>query len=403
MKICQINSVYGEGSTGKIVKVLHEQLQQNGHESVAVCAVRHQRGTDRNVYSISNPILSKLSAIYRRAFARQFDGAFVQTSRLLSLLKRERPDVVHLHCINGNNINVYRLLRHLSAHKIPTALTLHAEFPYTGGCAHAHDCEKWKTGCGHCAVARAATQSMFFDGTAHTWRSQKACYDGFDPDQFAVVAVSPWLQSRAEQSPMLSRFSHCSVLNGVDTSVFYRREHPPIPSDNDEKIVFFATALFDTVNDNEKGGKDLLRLAERMKDQPIKFVVAANRSVVGELPDNVLLLGKTKTQDELAEWYSAADLTVILSKRETFSMPVAESLCCGTPVVGFCAGGPESIALTDCTRFVPYGDLDGLQACIDTFLNTAFDAEKIAVAAQQQYCESRMYRDYEALYRKLHR
>ncbi len=398
MKVCQINVVYGEGSTGKLVKVLHEQLQQNGHESVAVCSVRHR--SVANVYGISNRFLSKASALYRRIFARQFDGAFLQTNRLLSILKREQPDVVHIHCINGNNINVYRLMRYLSKNKIPTVLTLHAEFPYTGGCAHAYDCEKWKTGCGNCAVAKKETQSVIFDGTAHTWRSQKACYDGFAPDKLSIVAVSPWLQSRAERSPMLSRFSHCSVLNGVDTSVFYRRE--PKPSENGEKIVFFATALFDTVNDNEKGGKDLLKLAERMKDKPVKFVVAANRSVVGELPDNVLFLGRTKTQDELAQWYSSADLTVILSKRETFSMPVAESLCCGTPVVGFQAGGPESIALPAYTQFVPYGDIDSLQACVDTFLERSFDAEDIAQTAQQRYSETRMYEDYEALYRELY-
>ena len=399
MKICQINSVYGQGSTGKIVKVLHEQLTQHGHESVAVCSVR--RHTDPHVHRISNRLLSKATAVYRRVFARQFDGALLQTNRLLSILKRERPDVVHLHCINGNNINIYRLMRYLSKHDIPTVLTLHAEFPYTGGCAHAYDCEKWKTGCGNCAVAKKETQSLLFDGTTHTWRSQKACYDGFDPDKFVVAAVSPWLQSRAEQSPMLSRFSVCSIPNGVDTSVFYR--HEPKPSENGKKIVFFATALFDTVNDNDKGGKDLLKLAERMKDSPVKFVVAANRSVVGELPDNVLLLGRTKTQDELAQWYSSADLTIILSKRETFSMPVAESLCCGTPVVGYRAGGPESIALPDCTQFVPHGDMDALQACVETVLNTVYDRDAIAQTAQQRYSENRMYQDYEALYRKLHR
>lgn len=397
MKICQINSVYGQGSTGKIVKVLHEQLKQHGHESVAVCSVR--RHADPHVHRISNRFLSKATAVYRRVFGRQFDGAFLQTNRLLSILKRERPDVVHLHCLNGNNINVYRLMRYLSKRKIPTALTLHAEFPYTGGCAHAYDCEKWKTGCGNCAVAKKETQSLLFDGTAHTWRSQKACYDGFDPDKFAVVAVSPWLQSRAERSPMLSRFSICSVLNGVDTSVFYR--HTPQPSENGKKTVLFVTALFDTINDNDKGGKDLLALAERMKDKPVRFVVAANRAVVGDLPDNVLFLGRTKTQDELAEWYSSADLTVVLSKGETFSMPVAESLCCGTPVVGYRAGGPESIALDDCTEFVPHGDMDELHTCVETVLNATYDRDTIAQTAQQRYSESRMYQDYETLYRKL--
>jgi glycosyltransferase involved in cell wall biosynthesis len=37
-------------------------------------------------------------------------------------------------------------------------------------------------------------------------------------------------------------------------------------------------------------------------------------------------------------------------------MIVAESLCCGTPVVGFKAGGPESIAIDDYCVFVQFLD-----------------------------------------------
>jgi len=39
-------------------------------------------------------------------------------------------------------------------------------------------------------------------------------------------------------------------------------------------------------------------------------------------------------------------------------MPVAESLCCGTPVVGFKAGGPESIAPSQFAHFADQGNLD---------------------------------------------
>ena len=41
-------------------------------------------------------------------------------------------------------------------------------------------------------------------------------------------------------------------------------------------------------------------------------------------------------------------------------MIVAESLCCGTPVVGFKAGGPEQIALPEYSRFCEYGGMDTL-------------------------------------------
>ena len=54
---------------------------------------------------------------------------------------------------------------------------------------------------------------------------------------------------------------------------------------------------------------------------------------------------QVEDQSELAAFYSLADVTLLTSEKETFSMVCAESLCCGTPVVGFQAGAPEGISL----------------------------------------------------------
>jgi putative colanic acid biosynthesis glycosyltransferase len=62
----------------------------------------------------------------------------------------------------------------------------------------------------------------------------------------------------------------------------------------------------------------------------------------------------------MASLYRNAQCTLILSKVESFSMPTAESLCCGTPVVGFKAGGPESFANFALSSFVDQNDLEGL-------------------------------------------
>ena len=99
-----------------------------------------------------------------------------------------------------------------------------------------------------------------------------------------------------------------------------------------------------------------------------KFVVVATRisENLGVLPSNIQLWGKAKTQDELARLYSEADVAILLSKRETFSMVTAESLCCGTPVVGFKAGGPESIAIKEYCVFVEYGDINHIISSINS-------------------------------------
>ena len=406
MKICQINCVYGKGSTGKIVASIHKSLLRDGEESIAVCSVKDKGCSDTGVYGISNKYMSKLSSLYRKVSGRQFDGAVLQSSRLIKLLREEKPDLVHLHSINGNNINIYRLMNYLSANGIPTVITLHAEFQYTGGCGHAYGCEKWKSGCGGCPILREATQSFFFDRTAETWRKQKECYSGFASDKLSVVAVSPWLMSRAEQSPMLKGFPLSYIYNGVDTSVFYRRcdkaelikKHL---GECNDKILLHVTANFDATTDNPKGGNYIVELAEQLRGEPIKIVVVANRHKFDTLPDNVIFLGRTQNQDELAELYSIADLSIIVSKRETFSMPLAESMCCGTPVAGFYACGPESIAIKEYSRFAEYGNVARLKDAVTELLSGELDGSEIEASARAVYSEQQMTSAYKKLYTDL--
>ena len=95
--------------------------------------------------------------------------------------------------------------------------------------------------------------------------------------------------------------------------------------------------------------------------------------------------GAAKNQDELAQLYSEADVTLILSKRETFSMVTAESLCCGTPVVGFKAGGPESIALSEWSSFSEYGDIDSLCSSLRDLLVLNINKKEISEKACSTY------------------
>lgn len=62
----------------------------------------------------------------------------------------------------------------------------------------------------------------------------------------------------------------------------------------------------------------------------------------------------------LTKFYSMADVFVLFSKRETYSMTCAEALCCGTPVVGFKCGAPETVFKEPYSKFVEYGDVDGV-------------------------------------------
>lgn len=392
-KIIQINCVYPSGSTGRLVDEIHRDLLRRGIDARVI----YGRGPGRKgpgILRLCPEVYGKVNALLARIRGIPCGGCLLSTWRLIGILKREAPDVVHLHCINGNFVNLPHQISWLKKHRIPTVLTLHAEFWYTGGCGHALDCGGWRTGCGHCPRLRQETGSLFFDGTSVSYRRMKTAFRGFEQD-LTVVSVSDWLRRRAEGSPILKDMSHETIQNGVDLRVFFYR---PGRKAAGGRVIFHATPLFSDDPVHLKGGWYVLELARRIPDAA--FLVAGKSNVRGEVPPNVTLLGEIRDPAKLAEHYSGADLTLLTSKRETFSMVCAESLCCGTPVVGFRAGAPEEICLPAYSAFVPPGDLDALEAQVRCWLERSWDKASVSRAAAQRYCTEKMLDAYWELYRR---
>lgn len=395
MKVLQINCVYPNGSTGKIVQCIHYGLLKKHINSIILYA-HGKKYQDRNLIKITNYFFTKLNALISRITGLMYCGCITSTETAINIIKKENPDIVHLHCINGYTINIPHIIAYLKQNNINTILTLHAEFMYTGNCGHAFDCERWKSGCGKCPRLKQETKSYFFDNTARSWRLMKKAFDDFD-DHLHVISVSPWLMERAKLSPILQGKQHSVIMNGVDTHTFHLRTstlREELHLKN-KKIVFHVTASF---NSEIKGGKFILKLAELLPH--LIFIIAGKVKKNKYYPQNVIFLDYIDDQNKLAELYSIADITLLTSKKETFSMPVAESLCCGTPVVGFEAGGPESIAIKDYSYFVEYENIEKLKEAISIFLNKKFDKEAISKKAKSIYSHKVMTENYINLYKK---
>ncbi len=400
MKVLQLNCVYKTGSTGKIVADIHAELIKNGHESV-VCYGRGEKSTEPNVYKTCGEFYGKINALRSRLTGVMYGGCRLSTNKLISIIKKERPDVVHLHCLNGNFVNIYKIVSWLKKSGIKTVLTLHAEFMHTANCGYALDCEKWKTGCGKCPRLKKETKSFFRDGTYSSWKKMKKAFDGFN-NNLVVVSVSPWLMERAKQSPILADKNHTVVYNGLDSNIFKLYETNELKDKHgitDEKVIFHATPNFKNDPNHIKGGYYVLQLAEKMKNENVKIIVAGDYDTTIEFPKNIIMLGRVNDQVELAKYYSMADVTLLTSKKETFSMICAESLCCGTPVVGFKAGAPEQISLPDYSEFVEYGNIDKLYESVHKVLETLPIKSKISGIAKETYSKEIMAIKYTKIYK----
>lgn len=407
MKVLQVNCVYQKGSTGKIVHDIHKCLLSSNIESV-VCYGRGYRIDGVNVYKFCSELESKVYHLLNKFGWLMYAVCPIATLNLIRIIKKQRPDIVHIHCINGYCVNIYRLLKYLGKLRVKTIVTHHAEFYYTGSCGYAYGCNQFQTlqGCKCCSILQEATGTKILDRTNKSWRLMKQSFSYFRKEDIRFTAVSPWVVNRSLLSPICDSFECNWVTNGVDTKIFAPTSKEQISSikkrlpNPDKKIILHVTASFTTAFNNIKGGYYIKKLAEMLPDYQF-VIVATYLGEIKNIPDNICVWGPADSQEELASLYSSADLTVIASKRETFSMVVAESLCCGTPVAGFKAGGPESIAMIDCTNFVDYGNVFALKNVVEEMLSQNYDFKDISMRAHNKYSKESMTTGYIDLYRQM--
>lgn len=400
MKILQINSVYKKGSTGKITYDLHEGFLKKNIDSLVIYG-RGEKIKDTNVTKISNEYYSKFNNLFSRITGIMYGGCFFSTNQCIRIIKKQKPDVVILQCINGYFVNIYRLLNFLKRKNIETVIVLHAEFMYTANCGHALECNKWITGCGKCPRLYE-TKSLFIDNTASSWKKMSKCYDSFN--NLKVITVSPWLEQRVKKSPFFNKNNIFTIYNGVDTNIFKLYEESngfkyKMNLEN-KKIIFHPTAMFSDNKNHLKGGYYIFKLAKKLEKENYHILVAGKCDKIYSNTSNITFLGEIKEQKELALYYSMADVTIITSQRETFSMPVAESLCCGTPVVGFQAGAPEMIAIKEFCEFVPFGDTNKLVAATKKIINSNNNKKDISIVAKERYSKECMVDKYLEIIKK---
>ena len=147
MKILQINSVCGIGSTGKIAEDLYWEYKRNGHDCVVAWG-RKQGGRipiqDRiQIGGVRDYLFHALEA---RLLDDSGFGSRNATKKFLKQVEKLDPEVIQLHNIHGYYINIEYLFRFLAESKKKVIWTLHDCWPITGHCAHFDyaNCRKWQ-------------------------------------------------------------------------------------------------------------------------------------------------------------------------------------------------------------------------------------------------------------------
>jgi glycosyltransferase involved in cell wall biosynthesis len=101
------------------------------------------------------------------------------------------------------------------------------------------------------------------------------------------------------------------------------------------------------------------------------------------LQDRVFLMGN-RPNEELATWFSAADLSCLMSSREGWPNVISESLACGTPVLATRVGGiPELIVSPDLGSMVERG-IASIAKRLEESLSKNWDRQEISKKASSR-------------------
>lgn len=209
----------------------------------------------------------------------------------------------------------------------------------SGGCHFTGDCERYKTGCGCCPAFESDDPHDF------TWRNviyRKQVYSEVKP----IVRGNSYMIEFYKQSELLRDYNYAKTQPIIDTTLFkpidkdILHEDFGISKEKTFKVLFGCR----NISDVRKGVNYLIEalniFADKLTEEERKhvlFMAIGNdfESVRAQLHDIDTFNFGFVNKEELAKIYAFADVFLCPSINDAGPMMVNQSLCCGTPVVGF--------------------------------------------------------------------
>ena len=334
MRVLHINAVYGVGSTGVIMEDIHKLSMENGIESyVAYSTTRKKADEITNGYVIGKVLGKKLHAVLCRINGKQAYFSSIATKKLLKHLDKIKPDIVHLHNLHSNYINLNMLLKYLAKNNISVVITLHDCWFYTGGCIHYTfaECDGWQNACGKCPSKRTELPRTLFKASSSIMLSDRKEYFGKIKD-LTVVGVSEWITTEATRTFLNGRRA-LAIHNGIDTEFFVPTEsdlRKELGINNKFVVLGMSNKWLDPVN------KEALEyFSQNLPDDATMLIVGCSQSQIEKLPPKVKGVGYVYDRDKLRKIYSLADVFANCTREESLSLVNVESQSCGTPAVTY--------------------------------------------------------------------
>ncbi|MBW3110296.1 glycosyltransferase [Bacillus sp. MCCB 382] len=383
MKVLQINSVCGIGSTGRIATDIHAILNEQGHESY----IAYGRGNAINcdtAIRIGNKYDNYIHVAKTRIFDKHGFGSKRATKKFIAEVNELNPDLIHLHNIHGYYINVEILFEYLKQIGKPIIWTLHDCWPFTGHCTYFEftGCDCWRIEGNHrCIQKRSYPSSMLFNSSRSNFKRKRIAFTGVK--NLTIVTPSKWLAELVKKS-FLKEYPVKVINNGIDLDIFK-------PTKSNFRIKYNLEGKFIILGvasdwETRKGYKYFLEMSNTLSNDEKIVLVGLDESQINNLPNNIIGIKRTNSTKELAEIYSTADVFVNPTLEDNFPTTNIESLACGTPVITFETGGSGEIVDTNTGFIIPKGDTSSLWNAILKIKDTGKKKfSKMCVERSHQY------------------
>lgn len=391
MKVLIISTTERTGGGAIAAKRLLTALNKNGIK--AKMLVRDKQTDDVNVASYGNVIpkvmerlrlMCRLLKPFRQTW--QYDLASDGID-ILSTPEYKEADVIHLHWVNQGMLSLKQLRQMLLSGK-RIVWTMHDEWSFRG---IRHYTEEGNTM--EDKKVSALEERLF-----------KSKQEIYQLGNIRFVGCSQWITDLAQEAMPNANVRH--INNCIPHDIFHPQDRQDARKafslPQDQKLILFTCQK---VTDKRKGMAYLLEALKYLNEpKPHLVVVGGNtedllNSNLGIDKGNLHFIPYVNGEREMARLYSAVDCFVTPSLQDNLPNTIAEAMSCGTPCVGFNAGGiPEMISHMKNGYVAQYCDSKDLAHGIECALSHPEWKEAAMHSAAYDYCEDRVAKEYAKAY-----
>lgn len=374
---------YSTSSAGSVALSLHNAFLEENIDSSILSLYSDKNDIEEISQTGRNSRIiawldNKLQSYLRRNNYKQF-GLYsfpILGTNVSRMDQIKKADIIYLHWVQHGFLNLSNIEQLAKLGK-PIVFFMHDMWSLTGGCHHSFTCEKYKTRCNNCQMF---PNNIMIDWPALEFNKKLKLYSKYSNLYF--VSPSEWLYSCAKQASFTKDKPVFYIPNIINNNIFKPFDKNVarhiLNIDVDETIIAFGAVSIDSPY---KGWTYLQKALEILKNyQSIKkisiliFGRGYNKQIADAIPFKARFMGYLKDEYSTSLVYNASDIFVVPSLADNQPTTVMESLCCGTPVVGFDVGGiPDMIKHKENGYLAKYRNsediAEGVKFCLQNNIN----------------------------------